>query len=119
MSVKIEDSWYEFKNTLIPEDAVWNSEKQEIEVPDAASRDLLKLGASVSAGQAISGHLMFISSDVPLSAISNSKPHDFKMNVTDVLGTTFEVAIAPPRPGSIGPARRLNVYASNKAKSGP
>ena len=86
LECKVDGTWIKFEKTLIPEDAQFQSDVQDIQLASAWRRDLQRFSSTVTRGMPLNGHLMFISPNVPLVKVRNKPDLQLKLTCWDIFG---------------------------------
>jgi len=94
--VRLRRRWVEFASRPIPPDVTFPSENQDIRFENAASKDLLKVPATIEPGDAAHGHLMFLRDGIDPMEIRRSRPLRMKLQCHDAFGRIHKVRLKLP-----------------------
>ena len=90
---KIDGRWHNFEKTLIPENAVFDSEAQNIKINNPYKNDLQRFNGSITTGMPLYGHLMFISHKIPLRKLRDTSAIEMRLICLDIFGKRHETEL--------------------------
>jgi hypothetical protein len=93
LECKTDGSWLRFEKKLIPEDAKFESDAQDIQLASAWQKDLQRFNGRITTGMPLNGHLMFVSSNVPLEKIRDNPNLKLKLICRDIFGKEHKAPI--------------------------
>lgn len=88
LEIKINDVWKKMTKTVIPKNAKFESDTQDINIKEPWEADLQKKQVVVTRDNAVYGHLMFFSNDLKKEDILKNNL-EFKLICTDIHGKNY------------------------------
>ncbi|HQM30828.1 MAG TPA: hypothetical protein PLR20_15870 [Syntrophales bacterium] len=93
LECKTDGNWLRLEKKLIPEDATFESDAQDIKLASAWRKDLQRFSGTITTGMPLNGHLMFVSSNVPLDKIRDNPNLKLKLICRDIFGKDHKTPI--------------------------
>ena len=93
LECKADGRWHRFEKQLIPEDAQFTSDVQDIKIESAWQRDLQRFTGTIATGMPLNGHLMFVCSSVPLGKIRENRNLELRLFCRDIFGREHKTPI--------------------------